>query len=56
MIYRTVTNVPDQDWARNVVDWGIENKMIVITDDNPDDWSKGINYGQVWTLFERMLG
>ena len=55
MTYRGVFNVPDQDWARDVVDWGIEEGLIVTGDDFPDDWlDDEITMGRIWTLFFRM--
>ena len=53
--YRNVLNVPDTDWARNVIDWGIETRMIITDDENQDDWEAMPNYGTIWTLFHRML-
>jgi len=54
--YKNVLNVPDADWARNVVDWGIDVGMIINDDEHQDDWEKNIDYGATWTLFKRMLG
>ncbi len=53
--YRNVWNVPNAEWARNVIDWGIESGLIKNADEHQDDWEADINYGQVWTLFNRML-
>ena len=54
MTYRGVLNVPDADWARNVVDWGIDSGLIVTGDDHPDDWNDDqVTMGRLWTLFHR---
>ncbi len=54
MTYRDVLNVPDENWARDVVDWGIDNGLIRTDDDNEDDWEAMPNYGTLWTMFYRM--
>ena len=54
--YRTVLNVPDQQWSRDVVDWGIdEGKVINISDTAPDDWERlDMTDGRLWTFLMRM--
>ena len=54
MEYRNVINVPDEDWSRAVIDWGIENRIIITDDDHQDDWNKNVDYGRLWTLLMRM--
>lgn len=55
MTYRGVLNVPDFQWARNVVDWGIDSGLIITGDDRVDDWEAAdLTYGTLWTLFHRM--
>jgi hypothetical protein len=52
--YRTVKNVPDADWSRNVVDFGIDSGLINIDDDHPDDWDNTkYSDGRLWTFFSR---
>ncbi len=54
MIYRDVINVPNTDWARAVVDDGIESGLIVTGDDFVDNWQdEQITMGRLWTLFAR---
>ena len=55
MDYRKVLNVPDKDWARSVVDWGIDvSKIINVTDSNVDDWERDdMTDGRYWTFMQR---
>lgn len=52
--YRGVYNVPDADWARSVIDWGLATGIIVVGDNFIDDWEND-NYkdGRLWTFLER---
>ena len=50
--YRNQKNVPDAAWAKGVIDRGIDVHKI-IREDQAGDWNAPINYGQVWTLFDR---
>ncbi len=53
--YRTVLNVPDNDWATDVVDWGIDSGVIVTSDTHPDDWAnENMTDGRMWTLLSRL--
>jgi len=52
MDYRGVENVPDEDWARNVVDYGIDD-IKIIREDVDNDWDGNVDYGSLWTLFKR---
>lgn len=53
-IYRTVLNVPDAQWARDVVDFHIDtSKVIVTTDSGVDDWNTDLADGRFWTLLKR---
>jgi hypothetical protein len=52
--YRTVLNVPDADWARDVTDWAIdEAKTWKITDAVPDDWDKNLTDGRFQVFLMR---
>lgn len=53
--YRSVLNVPDKDWARDVIDWGIDEARIInVTDNYVDDWAKlDMTDGRYWTFMER---
>lgn len=55
MKYRDVLNVPDTDWARGVVDWGIDvSKIINVTDNFVDDWERDeMTDGRLWTFMQR---
>jgi hypothetical protein len=53
MDYRTVENVPDADWARNVIDYSIDVTRILREDVEGNDWLKNADYGQLWTMFKR---
>ncbi len=50
--YRGVKNVPDESWARNVVDYGIDD-IKIIREDVDNDWVRNVDYGSLWTLFQR---
>ncbi len=52
MDYRGVENVPDEDWARNVIDYGIDD-IKIIREDVDNDWDGNVDYGSLWTLFKR---
>jgi len=55
--YRTVRNVPNKNWAREVVDrcidkWG----TIIVSDDTPDDWDNmNMSDGRFWIMTDRFL-
>lgn len=52
--YRGVKNVPDEEWARRVVDYGIDSGLIVVGDNTVDDWEDDrFTMGRLWTLFYR---
>jgi len=54
MDYRDVANVPDTDWARQIVDWGIQTGMIITGDEFPDDWNRDdMTDGRLWTFLKR---
>ena len=54
MEYRGVQNVPDADWARTVVDWGIDSGIIHTGDDFVDDWDREqMTDGRLWTFLWR---
>ena len=54
MTYRGVLNVPDADWARRVVDDGIDSGLIIVDDAHQDDWEdSNLTMGRLWTLFHR---
>ena len=55
--YRTVKNVPDKDWARDVIDRGIDVWGDIITsEDNPADWlNLDMTDGRLWTFIDRAL-
>lgn len=54
-MYRGVLNVPDDQWARDVVDRGIASGMIVTSDDFPDDWERtDYSDGRLWTFIDRL--
>ena len=55
MKYRGVVNVPAKDgeihqWAKDVIDWGIAEGLIVTTDDHPEDWNEVLTSGRYWTF------
>lgn len=55
MKYRGVENVPTLageilPFAKDVIDWGIEEGLIIVTDDNPDDWDRPMTDGRYWTF------
>ncbi len=48
--YRTVINVPDEQWARDVIDYNIETGEINVDDDHQDDWAENLTSGRRWTF------
>lgn len=59
-IYRTVINVPHHSngdpyqWAKDVIDWGIDDAKIINIDDNfPEDWDRTMTDGRLWTFLKR---
>lgn len=54
MYYRGVINVPDADWARKVINWAIDNKIIITGDTFTDDWNREhMTDGRLWTFLKR---
>lgn len=53
MDYKKVKNVPQKEWAKSVVDWGIAEGLIIVSDDHVDDWNAPLTYGAYWTLEHR---
>ena len=54
MTYKGVYNVPDEPWARAVVDFGIESGIINTSDSYRDDWLRdGMTDGRFWTFMQR---
>ena len=54
MEYRGVLNVPDAQWARDVVDWGIQTGVIETGDTFVDDWARDeMTDGRFWTFLKR---
>jgi hypothetical protein len=51
--YRKVTNVPTEQWARDVVDRAIADKRLIIDDDHPDDWNEPMTTGRYLTFRDR---
>ncbi len=49
--YRTVKNVPDADWARNVVDTML--CLSVINEGDGSDWEKPLKNGTIWNYLDR---
>ena len=49
--YRTVKNVPDASWARNIVDRMI--CLSVITEGDGSDWEKPLKNGTIWNYLHR---
>ena len=49
--YRTVKNVPDAQWARNVVDTML--CLNVITEGDGSDWEKPLKNGTIWNYLDR---
>jgi len=53
--YRTVQNVPEKQWAKDVVDWGIDSGVIITSDSTPDDWAnENMTDGRMWTMLSRL--
>jgi len=48
MDYKGVKNVPDSDWAKRVVDWALEDGLIL--PDNDNDWERNLTDGRYWTF------
>lgn len=54
--YRGVYNVPNQDWARDVIDLNLELGLIVVGDTYRDDWQNiDPRDGRTWTQNYRLV-
>lgn len=49
--YRTVKNVPDANWARNVVDRAL--CLAIIAEGDGSDWEKPLKNGTIWNYLYR---
>ena len=48
--YKEVRHVPDQDWAREVIDWAIAEDRLIVTDARIDDWNEPMTTGRYLTM------
>jgi len=54
MNYRGVINVPDKQWAKDVVDRGIDKWKTIRMDVEGNDWKKAQpEDGRIWTMLDR---
>lgn len=54
--YRDVINVPETDWAQDVIDTNIDLGIIVTGDDFVDDWLRDqMTDGRFWTFMHRLV-